>query len=293
MTLDDVVRENCASKSSDELGDEASFISRLRDLTQDQLPDHSLQMLPRRWENLADWLAATPRKFRPLLLPNPGSLTRIGYTVKLAFPDRRDQKQLSELLDRAGLSGHEPPAGRVLTLVGSQRTRFRPSFLQAFDEFRRQVCRERDRCGAYGSIRPDSSEHRSHTTGHQADLAAALHNGKYRRLHAPATKTLPRVSKDSGGPFFVGEIQDLSRQIAKGGKRSYARSSACGGSSRRNLRGICSSSEAFVSLDIAPDNMIARRFDQDGAFRIGLTMAAPALLDSGFTERPKWLRSGI
>ena len=48
-----------------------------------------------------------------------------------------DQKQLSELLDRAGLLGHEPPAGRVLTLVGSQRSRFRPSFLQAFDEFRR------------------------------------------------------------------------------------------------------------------------------------------------------------
>jgi hypothetical protein len=248
MTLDDVVRENCASKSgldgpnarvrglrprsspiyylciaasesSDELGDEASFISRLRDLTQDQLPDHSLQMLPRLWENLADWLAATPRKFRPLLLPNPGSLTRIGYTVKLAFPDRRDQKQLSELLDRAGLLGHEPPAGRVLTLVGLQRTRFRPSFLQAFDEFRRQVCRERDRCGAYGSIRPDSSEHRSHTTGHQADQAAALHNGKYRRLHAPATKTLPRVSKDSGGPFSLGRSRiypGRSRRVESG-----------------------------------------------------------------------------
>jgi hypothetical protein len=126
-----------ASESSDELGDEASFISRLRDLTDDQLPDNSLQILPRLWQHLADWLAETPRKFRPLLLPNPGSLTRIGYTVKLAFPDRRDQKQLSELLDRAGLLGHEPPAGRVLTLVSSQRSRFRPPFLQAFDEFRR------------------------------------------------------------------------------------------------------------------------------------------------------------
>lgn len=126
-----------ASESSEELGDEASFISRLRDLTQDQLPDNSLQMLPRLWRNLADWLAADPRKFRPLLLPNPGSLTRIGHTVKLAFPDRRDQRQLSELLDRAGLMGHEPPAGRVITLVASQRSRFRPSFLHAFDEFRR------------------------------------------------------------------------------------------------------------------------------------------------------------
>jgi hypothetical protein len=58
-----------------------------------------------------------PRKFRPLLLPNPGSLTRIGYTVKLAFPDRRDQKQLSELLGRAGLLGHEPP-GRARLYTG-------------------------------------------------------------------------------------------------------------------------------------------------------------------------------
>ena len=151
-----------------------------------------------------------------------------------------------------------PPPGAYLHWWGRSALDFDPRFLQAFDEFRRQVCRERDRCGA----RPRNQD------------ASKGVQGFWR-------------------PFFVGEIQDLSRQIAKGGKRSYARSSACGGSSRRNLRGICSSSEAFVSLDIAPDNMIARRFDQDGAFRIGLTMAAPALLDSGFTERPKWLRSGI
>lgn len=142
-----------ASESSDELADEASFISRLRDLTDDQLPDHSLQMLPRLWKHLADWLIADPRKFRPLLLPDPGSLTRIGYSVKLAFPDRRDQKQLSEILDRAGLLGHEPPAGRVVTLVGSQRSRFRPSFLKAFDEFRRLF-----ECSALG--RPQLVQHR-------------------------------------------------------------------------------------------------------------------------------------
>ncbi len=125
-----------ASESSDELGDEGSFVSRLRDLTQDQLPENSLQMLPRLWEHLAAWLAASER-YRPLLLPDPGGLTRIGYTVKLAFPDRRDQRQLSELLDRAGLAGHEPPVGRVLSLVASERGRFRRSFLLAFDEFRR------------------------------------------------------------------------------------------------------------------------------------------------------------
>ncbi|WP_438018615.1 hypothetical protein WMF18_05860 [Sorangium sp. So ce315] len=126
-----------ASESSDELGDEGSFVSRLRDLTQDQLPEHSLQILPRLWKHLVAWLKANEGRFRPLILPNPGGFTRIGYTVKLAFPDRRDQRQLSDLLNRAGLAGHEPPVGRVLSLVGSERSRFRRSFLLAFDEFRR------------------------------------------------------------------------------------------------------------------------------------------------------------
>jgi hypothetical protein len=126
-----------ASESSDDLGDEGSFVSRLRDLTHDQLPEHSLQMLPRLWEHLAAWLAANDGRYRRLILPDPGGFTRIGYTVKLAFPDRRDQRQLSELLDRAGLAGHEPPVGRVLSLVASERGRFRRSFLLAFDEFRR------------------------------------------------------------------------------------------------------------------------------------------------------------
>jgi hypothetical protein len=56
--------------------------------------------------------------------------------VKLAFPDRRDQRQLSELLDAAGLAGRELPVGRVLSLVSAARGRFRRSFLGAFDEFR-------------------------------------------------------------------------------------------------------------------------------------------------------------
>jgi hypothetical protein len=126
-----------ASESSDNLGDEGSFVSRLRELSDDQLPDSSLQMLPQLWEHLASWLVANEEKYRRLHLPRPGIFTRIGYTIKLAFPDRRDQRQLSDLLDRAALSGHEPPVGRVLSLVAGERSRFRPSFVSAFDEFRR------------------------------------------------------------------------------------------------------------------------------------------------------------
>lgn len=127
-----------ASESSDDLSNEGSYLARLRELSEDRLPDHSLQMLPTLWENLAEWLVArgNATQFRPLKLPDPGGFTRIGYTVKLAFPDRRDQRQLSELLGEAGLAGQEPPVRKVLALVSSSRARFRPSFLSAFDEFR-------------------------------------------------------------------------------------------------------------------------------------------------------------
>jgi len=125
------------SESSEELGNEGQFLTRLRDLSGNQLPDHSLPMLPRLWQHLATWLQANSGRYRSLVLPNPGGLTRIGHTVKLAFPDRRDQKKLSELLDGAGLAGHEPPVGRVLAVIGSARRSFGSSFTTAFDEFRR------------------------------------------------------------------------------------------------------------------------------------------------------------
>lgn len=126
-----------ASESSDELRNEGVFEKRLRDLSLDQLPGHSLHMLPCLWQHLATWLKTNSRRYRPLILPNPGGFTRIGHTVKLAFPDRRDQKKLSELLDGAGLAGHEPPVGRVLAVISSARRSFQPSFTAAFDEFRR------------------------------------------------------------------------------------------------------------------------------------------------------------
>ncbi len=126
-----------ASESSEELGDEGQFVKRLRDLSLDQLPEHSLQMLPLLWQHLATWLKANSDRYRPLTLPNPGGFTRIGHTIKLTFPDRRDQRKLSEILDGAGLAGLEPPVGRVLSTISSARRNFQPSFAEAFDEFRR------------------------------------------------------------------------------------------------------------------------------------------------------------
>ena len=125
-----------ASKSSEDLASEGSYLQRLRELAGGTLPDHTLQWLPTLWANLAAWLAANPGNFRNLTLPDPGGYTRIGHSVKLAFPDRRDQRVLSELLYSAGLHGHEPPVGKVIAMVAASRGRFRQAFQQAFDDFR-------------------------------------------------------------------------------------------------------------------------------------------------------------
>jgi len=126
-----------AAESSDELGSEGSYLQRLRELAGGTLPDYTLQFLPTLWTNLAAWLEANAQFFRLLRLPDPGGLTRIGHSIKLTFPDRRDQLVLSELLDRAGLQGHEPPVGKVIGLVAGARGRFRRTFLETFDDFRR------------------------------------------------------------------------------------------------------------------------------------------------------------
>jgi len=127
-----------AAESNEEFANEHSFIIRLRELTDDQLPDASLAELPQLWRNFAEWLItdSNRRRYRPLALPDPGGFTRIGHTVKLTFPDRRDQAELSRLLDERGLSGDEPPVASVLRLVGEERARFRRSFVEAYQSFR-------------------------------------------------------------------------------------------------------------------------------------------------------------
>jgi hypothetical protein len=127
-----------AAESNEEFANEHSFIIRLRELTDDQLPDSSLANLPRLWINLAEWLVTdvNRRLYRPLALPDLGGFTRIGHSVKLTFPDRRDQAELSRLLDERGLAGIEPPIASILRLVSENRGRFRRSLLEAYQSFR-------------------------------------------------------------------------------------------------------------------------------------------------------------
>ena len=125
-----------ASESAEDLANEGSYINRLRQLADGLITNDGLGELPSLWKNLGRWLAKHPETYRQLVLPDPGSFTRIGQTIKLAFPDRRDQKALSEVLDSAELMGDLPPVSTVLALIAKERTRFKTRFLEAFDDFR-------------------------------------------------------------------------------------------------------------------------------------------------------------
>src|SRR5262249_5961695 len=86
---------------------------------------------------LATWLDEHQDRYRRLVLPDPGGWTRIGYTVRLAFPSRRDQRVLRDRLNDAGLMMEEPPVGLVLAAVsGARATGFSERFRGEIDSFR-------------------------------------------------------------------------------------------------------------------------------------------------------------
>lgn len=127
-----------ASESSDSLGNESSYRKRLNELTKGACPDKLLHFLIPLWKRLQLWLehAENRSRYRQLVLPDPGTHTRIGYSELLAFPGRLDQRDLTEVLKTADMLGTVPPPGKVITVVARNISKFRKSFVEAFDEFR-------------------------------------------------------------------------------------------------------------------------------------------------------------
>jgi hypothetical protein len=127
-----------ASESSDELGNEGSYRKRLNELAHGKCPDNKLELIKHLWERLQRWLVhpANTTTYRPLVLPDPGPHTRIGYTEGLAFPGRLDQRDLTEVLKNADMIGTIPPPGKVIMVVSRNIATFRNKFREAFEDFR-------------------------------------------------------------------------------------------------------------------------------------------------------------
>jgi hypothetical protein len=135
----------CLAATDVEALDERGYIDRLKALTQPTNGDLHIEIMADLWQHLAGWLVERPDQYRRLVLPDPGGWTRIGYTVRLAFPTRRDLRSLTRCLAERDLLVPDPPVGLVLAAVGSRGTadfteRFR-SELGIFRQQRREGAR--------------------------------------------------------------------------------------------------------------------------------------------------------
>jgi hypothetical protein len=128
-----------ASSVDDDIVAEGNFRNRLAHLLGNpEGESYPLSSLPNLWFVLRAWLDARRTKkepYRRLVLPDPGSATLIGYSLRLAFPSRKDELALAAIFDAEGF-GEDPPVLAVVKLVGQQSYRFSPAFLEAYRHFR-------------------------------------------------------------------------------------------------------------------------------------------------------------
>jgi len=133
-----------ASECSEELVDERGFQARLNALAGNHVGNHDPKCLPVLWELLVQWLEncrGRGEPLRELVLPEPGGLSRIGHTVRLAFPSRRDQRLLVELLDESGLRGLEPPLVATVRAIEGRFREFSDRFQAEYRDFQERLSR--------------------------------------------------------------------------------------------------------------------------------------------------------
>lgn len=127
------------ASAQEETASEGQFRKRLAQLL-GHAPgtQYPLRDLTRLWEELRDWIERKRMQgdpFRPLVLPELG-FRLIGYSLQLAFPERRDKRRLQRLLRAQGFTGI-PPIQEIIEFIGSHISLFREGFVSAYDDFRK------------------------------------------------------------------------------------------------------------------------------------------------------------
>lgn len=124
----------CIAAADADANDEDSFLERFDALT-DGKGTTGISVMADLWRDLADWLQDNSGEYRLLELPDPRGWTRIGHTVRLAFPSRRDQLKLHDVLESSNLIVDSPPLGPTLSAVRANRSQFGIRFLEEFEQF--------------------------------------------------------------------------------------------------------------------------------------------------------------
>lgn len=129
-----------ASPPDEEIRDEGNFRDRLALLMDHDraMANYPLEALAGLWETFGHWLdnrRAEGSPYRRLELPPRDHRVRIGYSINLAFPSRKDLKSLIRILSAGGLTV-DPPIPTVFDLVGKALHTFTHGFQKAYEEFR-------------------------------------------------------------------------------------------------------------------------------------------------------------
>ena len=129
-----------ASPPNGEIRSQGDFRKRLAMLLKHDLSiaSYPLKELPNLWLTFSAWLdrrRSDGLHYRRLELPTLDYRKRIGYSVKLAFPSRKDEIILTRVLSTGEFEG-APTIPMVFSLVGNSIAKFSVSFRKAYEEFR-------------------------------------------------------------------------------------------------------------------------------------------------------------
>lgn len=128
-----------ASASDGAVSEIGNFRDRMRILLgNDESVSYGLDGLNTTWTLLKTWLdhhRSKGAQYRGLELPDPGHMVLIGYSIRLAFPKRRDLIKLIDIFADAKL-GDDPSPFEVIQLVGKNRNWFTDHFRKEFDAFK-------------------------------------------------------------------------------------------------------------------------------------------------------------
>lgn len=123
------------SEDGAEMGNEGDYRDRIGRMLGKRAVPKDLKILAKRWEQLAKWLSERPNTYRRLVLPSPGGLTQIGYSVRLAFPHRRDSRTLAEVIPPLVSGGRTLGVGDALGAIRRRQGDFSAAFQDQLRDF--------------------------------------------------------------------------------------------------------------------------------------------------------------
>jgi len=125
-----------AASADEDTHDEGNFRNRLGKMLGSQSgAKYEPYELADLWRKARQWSVDTSRpRTRKLLLPDPGSETRIGYSKGLAFPGFKDFNALAHVLAQQQLNS-ESPLRHILSAIASSSWKFSDRFRDEFRSF--------------------------------------------------------------------------------------------------------------------------------------------------------------